>query len=73
MPTRLVTSPRTAVILAGDRAGVAVGTAAALANLVGGLLLVTVLRLVQVGSVAITGERERPAAAPRDDGADDEQ
>jgi formate/nitrite transporter FocA (FNT family) len=38
---------------------------AALANIVGGLGLVTVLRLVQIGREAVEEERRRPAGAPR--------
>ncbi len=40
---------------------------AALANLIGGLGLVTVLRLVQVGRDALVEEQERPPDAPRED------
>jgi formate-nitrite transporter family protein len=39
---------------------------AALANIVGGLGLVTMLRLVQIGREAVEEERHRPAGAPRD-------
>lgn len=46
-----------------DWAGFAAWTA--LANMVGGLMLVTVLRLVQVGGLEISQERQRPADAPR--------
>lgn len=40
---------------------------ATLANMVGGLLLVTVLRLIQVGGERITEEQERPSNASRND------
>ncbi|MDQ4068889.1 MAG: formate/nitrite transporter family protein [Actinomycetota bacterium] len=38
---------------------------AALGNLVGGLALVTVLRLVQIGRTVVEDERQRPANEPR--------
>ncbi len=43
---------------------------AALGNLVGGMALVTVLRLVQIGRTAVEAERRRPHDQPRAEGED---